>query len=281
MRKLKSTVTKLLNTPLAARKRWLKGGNLRHVVVRVTDTLLTVIPILAIIALGILIFLYVRPIKTANIKVPVATDQASYYPGEDISGIFFGDTYYQGEVRVLREVFCKDYKGVIKPPSYSADGNFFSTQSIQRHLEGNTINVGNLPSDVPVGANCVLQFTNVYQVQTIFGIRHIEYQYYTQNFAIVTRERRQQLECEASGRKDCNYINIVPNADTQPAESTQAQSSPETTPSSGTPTVNNNSTTTNNTTNNTTTAQPPAPRYEERCSIDFIIKINCRQEQVN
>lgn len=233
---------------------------------------------IGVIALFTLILLYVMPIKTANIKVPVATDQASYYPGEDISGIFFGDTYYSGEVRVLREVFCKNYKGIIKPPPQSAVGDFFSTQSKPRHLEGESVIVGNLPETIPVGSNCVLQFTNVYEIQTPFGIRHIEYQYYTQNFAIVTKERRQQLECESTGRKDCNFIIDVPNGNSPDGSNPTIptiQSSPETEPVPVQPQVNN---TTNNTTiNNPPAEQEPAPRYVEQCTINFIVKFGCRQ----
>jgi len=245
--------------------------------------LLTIVAFtIGVIALLTLVWLYIRPVRTANIKVPVATDQASYYPGEDISGIFFGDTYYDGEVRVLREVFCKNYKGVIKPPAESAVGDFFSTISRPRHLEGESIVVGNLPTNVPVGSNCVLQFTNIYQEQTPFGIRKLEYQYYTQNFSIVTKERRQQLECEASGRKDCNFIVDVPK-ETSTGQQTApvVQSSPET------PTVARPQSTTNNTTNNTTVNNPPAatepaPRFEERCTINLLgVKVNCRQVQVN
>lgn len=231
-----------------------------------------------VIALIILVWLYVRPIETANIKVPVATDQASYYPGEEISGIFFGDTYYTGEVRVLREVFCKDYKGIIKPPVGASAGDFFTTQGKPRHLEGQSVVVGNLPADMPVGLNCVLQFTNVYEIQTPFGLRRIEYQYYTQNFSIVTVERRQQLECEASGRKDCNYLTDSAKTNTSEPIAPSVQSSPETAPSQ---------TTTNNTTNNTTINNPavesePAPRYVEQCTVNLLgVKAFCRTVQVN
>lgn len=238
---------------------------------------------IGIIALLTLIWLYVRPIQTANIKVPVATDQSSYHPGEEISGIFFGDTYFNGEVRVLREVFCKDYKGVIAPPEGARDGDFFTTQGRPRHLEGQSVSVGNLPSNIPVGLNCVLQFTNVYEVQTPFGIRRLEYQYYTQNFAIVTKERRLQLECEAAGRKDCNFIIDVPAANNS-SEPTplSAQSSPETAPTIVQPQPQ---TTTNNTTNNTTINPPaeqePAPRFVEQCTVDLLgIKAFCRQVPV-
>lgn len=281
MRKSIHKLTSIFRRPLAVRRLWLTDGKARQYAVRTIDSLLTVIPIVAIIALGILVYLYARPIKTATIKVPVATDQASYYPGEEISGIFFGDTYYTGEIRILREVFCKDYKGVIKPPPESAVGNFFSTQARPSHLEGQTIVVGNLPANVPTGSNCVLQFTNVYEVQTIFGIRRLEYQYYTQNFSIVTKERRQQLECEASGRKDCNFIIDIPDKETSSAtHSTSPQSSPETLQS---PVTNNNTYNSNSTyTTNPPASQEPAPRFEERCNINFLgIKVGCRQEQVN
>lgn len=257
---------------------WFKSRNIT--LGRVFDWLTVLALVGAGIALLVLIWLYVRPINTANIKVPVATDQVSYYPGEDISGIFFGDTYYTGEVRVLREVFCKDYKGIIKPPAGAADGNFFSTQGRPRHLEGASVVVGNLPDDIPVGLNCVLQFTNVYEIQTPFGIRRLEYQYYTQNFAIVTKERRQQLECEASGRKDCNFIVDIPKETETTQQTPAVQSSPETQPVIVQP-----QTTTNNTTNNTTinphTSSEPAPRYVEQCTVNLLgIKAFCRDVEV-
>lgn len=250
--------------------------------------ILNVLTVLAfsigVVALIVLIWLYVRPIRTAEIKVPVATDQASYAPGEAISGIFFGDTYYTGEVRVLREVFCSNYKGFIAPPAGNKAGNFFSTQGRPRHLEGQTIMVGNLPADIPIGSNCVLQFTNIYDIQTPFGLRHIEYQYYTQNFAIVSPERRQLLDCEATGRKDCA---AATTSTTTTTTQVQVQSSPETTPAvtsspQSTTTTNNTTNNTTNTTNNPPAASAPAPRYEEQCTINALgIKIGCRQVQVN
>lgn len=233
---------------------------------------------IGVIALLALIWLYVRPIKTANIKVPVATDQASYYPSEEISGIFFGDTYYDGEVRILREVFCKDYKAAIKPPAGSAVGNLFSTIAKPSHLEGRSVTIGNLPESVPVGSNCVLQFTNIYEIQTPFGIRKLEYQYYTQNFSIVTRERRQQLECEASGRKDCNFIIDIPKGSASGSSDVPAvQSSPETQQA---PVTNNTYNSTTNNTTNPTAAQEPAPTFHEECTINLLgVKVNCRQVQ--
>lgn len=158
----------------------------------------------AALALLALIWFYVRPIKTVDIKVPVATDRSAYAPGEQIGGIFFGEIYYKGNVKVLREVYCKDYQKVIAPPPEAKNGDFYDTQSIPRKLDGLSVTIGNLPADIPIGKNCVLQFTNVYEVPTPFGTRHIEYSYYTQNFAIISQERRNLLECEATGRKDCD-----------------------------------------------------------------------------
>lgn len=153
------------------------------------ETILAVIIIVTFIALLALIWFNIRPIKTADIKVPIATAQASYKVGEPVSGIFFGETYWTGEVRILREVFCKNYKGVIKPPAENADGDLFSTQTMPRKFEGETIYIGNLPKDVPIGSNCIVRFTNIYIDHTPFGDRRIEYQYYTQNFTIITPEQ--------------------------------------------------------------------------------------------
>lgn len=236
--------------------------------------------VLGVIALIALVWLYVRPIKLADIKVPVATDQASYYPGEEIGGIFFGEIIYRGDVRVLREVFCKDYKNIIVPPESARNGDFYDTQSIPRKLEGLNVNIGLLPTDIPIGSNCVLQFTNVYDVKTPFGTRHETYQYYTQNFSIVTKQRRMQLECEATGRKDCNFIIDIPKDNTtQPEQVPNEQSSPDSQQDPAQPSQTFNDNRSFNTTNNP--PAEPAPRFEERCTIDFIVKINCRQQQVN
>lgn len=237
---------------------------------------------IGVLALFALIWLQVRPIKVADIKVPVATDQASYYPGEEISGIFFGEIYHRGEVRVLREVYCKNYKNIIAPPESARNGDFYDTQSIPRKIEGLSVTIGLLPADIPVGLNCVLQFTNVYNIPTIFGTRHVEYQYYTQNFSIVTRERRMQLECETSGRKDCNYlINVPAPVINGSSESVNPQSAPDTPQQSEqqAPVTNNTYNNTTNTTNNP--PAEPAPRFVERCTVDFIVKIGCRQEPAN
>jgi len=237
---------------------------------------------MGVVALIALIWVQVRPIRVADIKVPVATDQASYYPGEEISGIFFGEIYHRGEVRVLREVFCKDYKNIIAPPASARNGDFYDTQSIPRKIEGLSVTIGLLPTDIPVGSNCVLQFTNVYNIPTIFGTRHVEYQYYTQNFSIVTRERRQQLECEASGRKNCNFINDVA-PETQTEQVPEQQSSPDTIQNNEVPPTVNNTYNTNNTyhTENPANQAEPAPRFVERCTVDFIVRVGCRQEPAN
>lgn len=176
-------------------KNHFRGAGLKGLV----EAVLAVIIVLSFLALLGLIFYQVRDIKTAVIKVPVATDKASYYAGQDVSGIFFGDIYYRGQVSVLREVFCRDYQSVIMPPKGSGEGQFFSTQSVPRHLEGESVKIGQLPQDMPLGSNCVLQFTNVYNIGTPFGTRRIEYQYYTQNFSIITKEQRQQLDTPDSG----------------------------------------------------------------------------------
>lgn len=236
-----------------------------------------------LIALAALIWLYVRPIKVADIKVPVATDQASYYPGEEISGIFFGEIFHKGEVRVLREVFCKDYKNIIEPPASARNGDFYDTQSIPRKIEGLSVTIGNLPRDIPVGSNCVLQFTNVYNIQTPFGIRHIEYQYYTQNFSIVTRERRMQLECEAAGKQNCNFIIDVPKAEKTDDSEPQAsqQFSPESAPMPVEQPVTNNFNDNRRTTNNTTNNPPaePVTPPQEVCTVNLLgIKAFCRTE---
>lgn len=254
----------------------------RDLLGNLVNTLSILAIIIGVIALISLIYNYVRPVKTADIKVPVATDQASYYPGEEISGIFFGEIFYRGEVRVLREVFCKNYTNIIEPPETARNGDFYDTQSIPRKIEGLSVTIGLLPKNIPVGSNCVLQFTNVYRVQTPFGVRHIEYQYYTQNFSIVTRERRQQLECEASGRKDCNFLSgdqereNAPQDTETPHEQESVDSAKDTMPPQNIY-YDNRSTTDYN----ETTVNPPAPKLEERCTINMLgVKLGCKQVPV-
>ena len=67
------------------------------------------------IALIILVLCQVMPIKFADIKVPVATDKDQYSPLQQVDGIFFGEIFYNGEVKILREVFCANYHAIITP----------------------------------------------------------------------------------------------------------------------------------------------------------------------
>lgn len=211
-----------------------------------------------LIAMFALVFFYVRPIKLASIKVPVATDKASYYPEQDVSGIFFGETFHRGAVRILREVYCSNYRGVIKPPAESASGDFFSTQSQPRKLDGTTVAIGKLPADVPIGSNCVIQFTNVYDIQTPFGIRHEEVQYYTQNFSIVPKEERQERDAENEQARQ------------QQLQSTSGATSNR---DGGT----SNETNTNNSTTNNITVPPSEPvNPPQKCSVNLLgIKAFC------
>ena len=235
--------------------------------------------ILGVFMLVALLFYNVVPIKLADIKVPVATDKSSYYPAQAVSGIFFGETYYDGNVKILREVFCTNYKGIIEPPKNAADGKFFDTIAKPRQFEGNTIPIGNLPADVPVGQNCVIRFTNVYNIQTPFGVRHEEYQYYTQNFSIITKERRDQLDCEASGKTsaECSASDNSDNANTlsPSADNTFGGGSFGGGGASG----DTNNTTTNNSTTNNTTITPPAEPVQppQSCTVNLLgIKLFCQ-----
>lgn len=239
--------------------------------------------VFGLLALVALIYYQARPIKLADIKVPVATDKASYYPSQQIGGIFFGETFFKGNVKILREVYCTNYKGIIDPPENAADGNFFDTSTQPRKLDGATIPIGTLPADVPIGSNCVIQFTNVYNIQTPFGVRHEEYQYYTQNFAIITKERRQQLDCEASGKssKDCMEATDV-TPDSNAIQSTDNTFGGGSFVGGGDDNSNQNNTTTNNTTNNNavppsnqTPAEPVQP--PRQCGVNILgIKLFCQ-----
>lgn len=156
-----------------------------------------------VFSLLVLLFFYLRPLQLADIRVPVATTKASYAPSDQVGGIFFGEVFYTGNVKVLREVFCTNYKRVMKPPAEAAVGDFFATQSSPRVLEGNTIPIGALPDDVPIGENCIIRFTNVYDIPTPFGTRNEEIKYYTQNFTIVgSQEREDATERDVQQRQD-------------------------------------------------------------------------------
>lgn len=155
------------------------------------DTITIAAIIFGLLALVTLVYYQARPLKLADIKVPVATDKASYNPSQEIGGIFFGETYYTGDVKILREVFCKNYRGIIKT---DGDEDLFRTQARPTKFEGETYRIGLLPDDVPIGSNCVIQFTNIYDIQTPFGVRHETVLYYTQNFTIVSKEEREQRD---------------------------------------------------------------------------------------
>lgn len=160
--------------------------------------------VFGVLALLALVYYQVRPVKTVDIKVPVATDKASYYPGQEISGLFFGEVFYSGRVEIIREVFCKDYRAIIKTDDGSET---FRGISKPTKLEGDSRKIGYLPKEIPIGSNCVLQFINTYHISTPFGERRVNYDYYTQNFSIITEGRRKQLDCEADGGTDCNKFN--------------------------------------------------------------------------
>lgn len=245
------------------------------------DVLTTIGILIGTAALVALLYFNVVPVRLADIKVPVATDKSSYYAGQQVGGIFFGETFYDGNVKILREVFCANYKGIIKPPAEAADGDFFDTIAKPRKLDGATVPIGNLPDDVPVGQNCVIRFRNVYNIQTPFGVRHEEYEYYTQNFAIITKERRMQLDCEATGKstKQCEEElqgSSDGAASTLGNDNLVGGGSDNQTNTSNT---NNTSNTTTNTTNNNTTTPPPITIREE-CTVNTLfglIKVGCRE----
>lgn len=240
--------------------------------------------LIGLLALFALIYYQVRPLQLADIKVPVATDKSSYYPGQKIGGIFFGETFYDGNVKILREVFCTDYKGVIKPPAEAADGNFFDTQAKPRKLEGNTIPIGTLPDDVPLRSNCIIRFTNVYLINTPFGVRREPYEYYTQNFAIISKERNDQLDCEATGKSTEKCLNLSDKEKVVVEQNSSTQSNDNTfgggtfngggasAPTSG------DKTTVNNTDNSTTINNPPAEPVQppQACTVDLLgVKLFC------
>lgn len=223
--------------------------------------------VFGLLALVALIYYQARPLKLADIKVPVATDKASYNPSQEIGGIFFGETYYEGDVQILREVFCKNYRGVIKTDD---NQELFRTQARPTKLEGETIRIGILPDDVPIGSNCVIQFTNIYDIQTPFGVRHQTVLYYTQNFTIVSKEEREQRD----------ESNDVDNQIQQEQLQSTAPSGESSFVGGGDDNSTNNETTTNNTTNNN--AVPPSNNAEpvtppQQCAVDLLgIKLFCQ-----
>jgi hypothetical protein len=179
------------------------------------DRSLACIIVAAFIALVALVYYRVVPVALVDIKVPVATDKSSYYPGQKISGIFFGKVFYTGKVEVVREVYCKDFQATIKTDEGS---DVFRGVSRPSELKGDSRYIGHLPADIPIGSNCVIQFANIYRLETPFGPREETVVYYTQNFAIITKERRDQLDCEATGNKDCNFLNNNGQQSTAPVD---------------------------------------------------------------
>lgn len=224
--------------------------------------------VFGLLALVALLYYQARPLKLADIKVPVATDKAAYNPSQEIGGIFFGETFYTGDVQILREVFCKNYRGIIKA---DGGGELFRTQARPTKLEGETVRIGILPADVPIGSNCVIQFTNIYDIQTPFGVRHQTVLYYTQNFTIVSKEEREQRD----------ESNDADNQIQQQQLQSAAPSGNSSFDGGGASGTTNNNTTTNNTTNNTTTPPPDNEPSEpvtppQQCGVNLLgIKLFC------
>lgn len=185
-----SVLNKLLH-PLKNRKRLINKSNAW----RITDIFTITTMALAFFALLLLVWFYVRPINTVDIKVPVATDKAEYYEGQEISGIFFGEIYWQGRVEILREVFCKDYRATIKTDE---GDEIFKGISTPAKLEGDSRRIGNLPEGAPLGSNCVIQFVNTYHINTPFGDRIISKSYYTQNFKVIVKPSKPDKKAEPS-----------------------------------------------------------------------------------
>lgn len=235
--------------------------------------------IVGLFMLVALIYYNVVPVKLADIKVPVATDKSSYYAGQSVSAIFFGQTFYDGEFKVLREVFCSNYRGIITPPdAVKTPDNYYQAAGKPRMLNGETLVIGDLPMDVPIGSNCIIRFTNIYDIQTPFGVRHEKYQYYTQNFAIISKERREQLDCEATGKStsECQELLSPSETTNKTADSMFGGGSFAGGGASGdTNTITNN--TTNNTTNNNTTTPPSEPvTPPQECTVNLLgIKLFC------
>lgn len=256
-----------------------KLGKMKIRKITLFDVITALAILVGVLALVALLYFNIRPIKFADIKVPVATDKSSYYPSQAVSGIFFGETFHDGSVKILREVFCTNYHGIIKPPAEAADGDFFSTIAKPQKFEGNTIPIGNLPSTVPIGQNCVIRFTNVYDIQTPFGVRHEEYQYYTQNFSIITKERRDALDCEAAGKstEECSKTDNSDNSNTLSPSTDNTFGGGSFGGGGASGTTNNSNTTTNNTTNNTTSPPSEPVTLPQQCAVNLLgVKLFCQ-----
>lgn len=233
--------------PLKNRRRLINKSNAWRIIDIITISTM----VFATVALLALLYFYVRPVPTLDIKVPVANDKAQYYAGQEVSGIFFGEVYYQGRVEIVRDVFCKNYRGVIKTDS---GDDIFRGASVPGKLEGTSRRIGNLPLDAPVGANCVIQFVNTYHIATPFGDRIISKAYYTQNFTIIAKPSNAPTD---QGSNDAN--SGVGGALQEPSG------------------VGGTKNTTNNTTNNTVNNPPAEPvQPPQQCTVDVLgIKLFC------
>lgn len=240
------------------------NGRTRHYADNVTITTM----VIATIALFGLIYYQVRPVELVDIKVPVSTTKSEYKPGDIVQGIFFGEVFYQGRVQVERDVFCAGYRERI----LSRTGeNIFSGNSRPVKLEGSVRRIGQLPDDIPIGKNCVIQFVNSYDINTPFGNRHEERTYYTQNFLVVSSDSKKS-ESDTGGTPDLfdSDGDVPPNGNSQPVENSESrekQQSGETSPKTSN---------TNNTTPQTKT--PPAePVLPPSCRVDVfdLLKLFC------
>lgn len=150
---------------------------------QVADWVLTTgVAVAALVLLVIGVYTLV-PIRTARFDVPIAVTKPVYQPGEEVYGIFFGEQFYTGPIKVLREVFCKDYREFIDDED-GDDDNYFDGQSFPREINGDTLRIGNLPTDVPRGNNCTIAFTTFYEKDIPFGTKKATNTYYTQQFTI-------------------------------------------------------------------------------------------------
>lgn len=172
----------------------LKATNWRLIVnIFVSSTM-----VIATAALALLIFYRVRPVRLLEIRVPVTTTKQHYYPGEEISGTFFGEVFYSGDVRVLRTVYCPHLHVVMSDEDTDPD-ELFNAASIPRKLDGLTARIGVLPLNLPVGEKCQIEFINIYDISTPFGSRHESVSYYTAGFEVIARPADAQITPQVPG----------------------------------------------------------------------------------
>lgn len=222
---------------------------------RIIERAVLLIIILAILAFGLLLYYFNRPVKLVDIKIPVATTKAKYYPGQMVGGLFFGEVYYNGRVQILREVFCEDYQETIK----TTDGDeLFQGKSTPHKLSGTARNIGLLPDNAPIGENCVIQFVNTYCLKTPFGPDCREITYYTQNFEIIPKP----ADGSAEAAEDTATDSAQQERQTNPTDSGRSAGTAENdnSPANST-TITNNSTTIN--------TAPPAQTPVTTCRINI------------